>query len=105
MKKTKGMSAGILAKAHRRRDREPVEVRLSVRFRFGDGPGDTLSVMQDQRVPMVDSVLSNRDRILHAFTAMLVRASLAQPKIARELLPLLRSVGGAVRRRAKGGQS
>lgn len=86
--------AGI-AKARRRRPVEPVEVRLTLRYRFGDGADDTVTVMNDRAVPMVDSVFKNRDRILRAFTTTLMRASVSQPKVLRELLPVL----GLLRRR------
>jgi hypothetical protein len=103
MKKTRPAPDRILAKGRRARAQEPLEVRLSVRLRFGDKPRETLTFMDDRRVPMVDSVLKNRDRIMQGLTALLLRASLAQPKIARELLPILSRVGGAMRRRGRTG--
>lgn len=85
----KKKGAGILTKA-RRRQREPLEVRLSMRVKFGDEPGEAITVMDDRRVPMVDSVFASRDRIVRAFMMMMVRAGAAQPKVARELLPIIR---------------
>lgn len=68
----------------------PLEVRLSLKVRFGEGTGETVTLMDDRRVPMVDSVFDNRDRILRAFTTLLLRASLSQPKVMREIVPALR---------------
>lgn len=90
----------ILKKPRRPGEPDPLEVRLSLRFCFGDKPGETVCVMQDRRVPMVDSVLKSRDRILSSFTTLLLRASLAQPKLARELAPLLSALGVTRRRRS-----
>ncbi|HZU77222.1 MAG TPA: hypothetical protein VFA70_10690 [Dehalococcoidia bacterium] len=89
----------MVAKLRSRRQREPLDVRLSLRFRFGDAPADEVTVMDDRRVPMVGSVLENRDRILRAFAQTLVRVSLRQPKVIRELFPLPRKPSGRSRGR------
>jgi hypothetical protein len=90
----------ILAKARerRRRAQEPLEVRMTVRFNFGETPEDAVTVMNDRRIPMVGSVFESRDRILRGFTTLLVRASMTQPKVAKELFPLLRLLPGIHRR-------
>ena len=94
MKAEKKKSEGILAKRRerRRRQREPLEVRLTMRFNFGDSPEDVVTVMDDRRVPMVGSVFESRDRIIRGFTVLLLNASAAQPKVAKELIPLLRLI-------------
>lgn len=84
------------AKSRRHRD-EPLEVKLTLRYRFGDEPDDTVTVMNDRAIPMVDSVFKNRDRIVRAFAMTLVRAGVTKPKVVRELVPglrLLRKVTG-----------
>lgn len=92
---------GILAKARerRRREREPLEVRMTMRFNFGDTPEEAVTVMDDRRVPLVGSVFDSRDRILRAFTMILVKTGLAQPKVAKELFPLIRLLPGAGRKK------
>ena len=92
---------GILAKAReRRRLREgPLEVRMTVRFNFGDAPDEAVTVMDDRRVPMVGSVFESRDRILRGFTSLLLRASMVQPKVAKELFPVLRLLPGGRRKK------
>lgn len=85
------------AKPRRRRRDEPLEVKLTLRYRFGDEPDDTVTVMDDRAIPMVDSVFKNRDRIVRAFAMTLVRAGITKPKVVRELVPglgLLRKVTG-----------
>ena len=79
----------ILA-GRRRKEQPPLEVRLSVKFKFGDEPHDVVTVMDDRAVPMVDGVFKSRDLIIRTFATMLVRAGMAQPKVLRELVPMLR---------------
>ncbi len=92
---------GILAKARerRRRAQEPLEIRMTMRFNFGDTPEEAVTVMNDRRVPMVGSVFDSRDRILRGFTALLVRASMSQPKVAKELIPILKLLPGGHRKK------
>ncbi len=101
MKKAKAEKPkGILARGRerRRRAQEPLEVRMTVRFNFGETPDDAVTVMNDRRVPMVGSVFESRDRILRGFTTLLVRASMTQPKVAKELFPLLKLLPGVHRK-------
>lgn len=72
---------------------DPLEVRLSLKVRFGDEPDESVVLMKDRQVPMVDSVFQNRDRILRGFTMLLLKASLAQPKVVREVFPALKLMG------------
>ena len=99
MKKDKNKSGdGIIGNTARvRRLAEPVEVKLTLRYRFGDEPDDTVTVMDDRAIPMVDSVFKNRDRIVRALAMTLVRAGITRPKVVSELVPglgLLRKVTG-----------
>ena len=83
----------MIAKGRRssgRRSREPVDIRLTVAFRFGDEPGERVTVMDDRHVPLVGTLFESRDRILRGFTRLLIKAGAQQPKVARELLPLLK---------------
>lgn len=73
-----------------RRPKAPLEVRLSLKVKFGEDADESVVLMQDRRVPMVNSVFENRDRILRSFTMLLLRASMTQPKVVREVFPALR---------------
>lgn len=73
-----------------RRSKQPLEIRLSMKVRFGDDVAESVMLMQDRRVPMVNSVFENRDRILRSFTMLLLRAGMSQPKVMREVFPALR---------------
>lgn len=98
----KGEEDGTWRSARARRRAEPVEVRLTLRYRFGDEPDDTVTVMDDRAIPMVDSVFKYRDRIVRAFAMTLLRAGITKPKVVRELVPgldLLRGATGRKRRK------
>lgn len=74
----------------RRSRKEPLEVRLSLRVTFGDGPGEAVQMLDDQRVPLVGSVFENRDRILRAFSMQMLRAGVRQPMVIKEIFPAYR---------------
>jgi hypothetical protein len=82
----------------RKGSRERVDVRLTVRFKFGEESDEQLTMIDDRSVPMVGSLLENRDRILHGFSTLLFKAALLQPKIARELAPLVARLSRSRRR-------
>lgn len=85
-----GERAGSIAKRRGRRERnEPLEVRLTLRYRFGSEPDDAVTVMDDRPVPMVESVFKNRDRILRALATTMIRAGASQPKVLKEMIPVL----------------
>lgn len=65
-------------------------MRLTFKLTFGDEPGDSVTVMNERRVPMVNSVFDNRDRILRAFALTLVKVGMAQPKVVREIFPAIK---------------
>jgi hypothetical protein len=75
------------ARKRRRRD-EPLDVQLSVAFRFGEAPEDRVTVIDDRRIPMVGGLLNNRDRIVRGFMKLLLRTAVTQPRVARQLFPL-----------------
>lgn len=69
---------------------EPLAVDLTVRFKFGQGADDQVTVMEDQRVPMVGSVFANRSRIIRGFLGLLIKTGLSSRKVLAELAPPLR---------------
>lgn len=80
--------------ARGRKQAEPLEVDLTVSFRFGEEPADRITPLNQQRIPMVNSVFQNRDRILRTFVALMFKAGLSSPKVVGQLLP----AGGRKRR-------
>ena len=71
---------------------EPLEVDLTVSFRFGDEPRDKVTVIDNRRVPMVGSVFDSRDALVRGFVRMLLKAGISQPKVLAELLPALKFI-------------
>lgn len=87
--------------ASRKRRKEPLDVRLTVAFRFGEEPEDRVTVMNDRSIPLVGTVFESRDRILRGFSKLLFKAAAMQPRLASELVPIFKLVGGAGRRKKK----
>jgi hypothetical protein len=71
-------------------DEEPLEVDLTLVFRFGDEPGDAVTVIDNRRVPMVGSIFDSRDAIMRGFVRNMLKAGMTQPKVLGELLPALK---------------
>jgi hypothetical protein len=76
-------------KPHRRAP-QPVDVNLTLKMNFGSAKDDAITVIDNRRVPMVGSVFAYRDRIVRGFAMLLVKTGLAQPRVVRELFPLLK---------------
>jgi len=81
-------SRNSIAKSWRAKRHEPVTVRLTVRFKFGESKNDTMTMIDDREISMVGGVLEYRDRIMRGFATLLLRAAAAKPGLTRELLPL-----------------
>lgn len=72
--------AGIISKVlGRSRKREPLEVILSFKMKFGEAPHEQLTLVNERRVPLVGSVFENRDRIAREFLRLLVQAGVRRP--------------------------
>ena len=72
------------------RKKEPVDVNLTVKFNFGAEPEDAITVLNDVRVPMVDSVFTHRDRIVRGFVSLLLKGGLKSPAVTREIFPIVK---------------
>ncbi|QHS08779.1 hypothetical protein [Sinimarinibacterium sp. NLF-5-8] len=86
------MSSKSSNRKRKPRDVEPVEVELTVQFRFGDEPDDVVTPLSAAKVPMVNSVFQNRDRIVAGLVALTVQAGLASPKVVGQLWPILKFI-------------
>ncbi len=82
----------MIAKGRKRK--EPLDIQMSLRFKFGPEPADVITVMDDKSVPMVGSIFEHRDRIVRGFATLLVKNSLSSPKVIRELFPAFRVMKG-----------
>lgn len=77
------MISDTLRRARSRR--EPLEVILTLKLNFGDGPGDSVTLVDERRVPLVGSVFDNRDRIAREFLRLVGRATARQPRLLRRI--------------------
>jgi len=85
------MAKSIIPKGRTRQAAEaPLEVFLTVRARFGPAEDDHITMIERRRVPMVNSVFENRDRILRQFVKLLVVGGFKSPRVVSELNPLTR---------------
>lgn len=100
---TEGAMAGDPAppgRIRRRRGQDPLEVELTVSFRFGEEAEDRVTPIRQRKLPMVNSVFESRDRILRAFVTLMLKTGLSTPKVAGQILPAARLMG--VRKPSKG---
>jgi len=63
-----------------------MDVILTLKVNFGDSPGDAMTLIEEQRVPLVGSVFENRDRIAREFLRLLLAATSRQPRVLKTLL-------------------
>lgn len=73
-------------------DAEPLEVDLTLSFRFGDAPEDKVTVIDNRRVPMVGSVFDAREVLMRQFVRLLAKAAISQPKVLGEIVPALKLI-------------
>ena len=83
---------GERAKGHRRREREPLQLRLSVSVRFGEAPDERVVLLDDRDIQMVGSVFRYRDKMARFMVTGLLRAAMLQPKLAARILPGLKAL-------------
>lgn len=82
----------MIAKGRNRRRHDPLEIQMTLCFKFGSEPTDVITVMNNKSVPMVGSIFEHRDRVVRGFTALLVKNSLSSPKVINELFPVFRAM-------------
>lgn len=87
--------------ASRRRQRPPLEVRLTVAVAFGPEDEDRIVVIDNRKIWMVGSVFQYRDRIAKLAMATLIRAALMQPKVAARIMPGLAGLATRAASRAQ----
>lgn len=71
---------------------EPLDIDLTVSFRFGDEPGDKVTMIDNRRVPMVGNVFEQRDAMVRGFVRLLLKAGITQPKVLGEIVPALKLI-------------
>ena len=80
----------LTPRQRRLKEREPLDVRLSFVVRTGDDPGDTLTVLDEKEIKMVDSVFKYREKSQRFLAITLVRVAATNKKVMQEIVPALR---------------
>ena len=62
-----------------------MDVILTLKVNFG-GPGDAMTLLEEQKIPLVGSVFENRDRIAREFLRLLLAATSRHPRVLKTLL-------------------
>lgn len=75
--------AGLLG----RRNKKPLDVRLTMRVRFGDQTDEQVTVLKDRRLKLVGSAFQYRDRAINFLVYEVLRAGARQPKVYGGLAP------------------
>lgn len=71
----------------RRREKKPLDVRLTMRVRFGQEPHEEVTVVNDRRLKLVGSAFKYRDKAINFVVYEVLRAGARQPKVYGGLAP------------------
>lgn len=82
-----------------RRERKPVDIRLTMRVRFGTEADEQVTVVNNRRLRLIGSVFKYRDRAINFLVYEILRAGARQPKVYGGLTPAaVRMVKGFTQR-------
>lgn len=76
-----------MASIIRRREKKPLDVRLTMRVRFGKEPDEQVTVVDDRRLKLIGSAFQYRDRAINFLVYEVLRAGARQPKVYGGLAP------------------
>jgi hypothetical protein len=82
-----------------RREKKPLDVRLTMRVRFGSEPDEQVTVVNNRRLRLIGSVFKYRDRAINFLVYEILRAGARQPKVYGGLTPAAVSMAKAFTRR------
>lgn len=86
----------------RRREKQPLDVRLTMRVRFGEQPDEQVTVVNDRRLRLVGSAFKYRDRAINFLVYEVLRAGARQPKVYGGLAPAAAEMMKTFTRRFRG---
>lgn len=75
-----------MSRRRAKRDKEPLEVRLSFTIRTGNRDEDEYRLLRDKRVPMVGSVFQYRDKAARFLALSLMRVAAMNKSVLRSAL-------------------
>ena len=71
----------------RRREKQPLDIRLTMRVKFGKEPDEQVTVVNNRQLKLVGSVFKYRDRAINFLVYEVLRAGARQPKVYGGLAP------------------
>lgn len=86
----------------RRRKKKPLDVRMTMRVRFGDKDDEQVVVVNDRRLKLVGSAFQYRDRAINFLVYEVLRAGARQPKVYGSLAPAAANMMKNLTRRFRG---
>jgi hypothetical protein len=86
----------------RRREKKPLDIRLTMRVRFGEQPEEQVTVVNNRRLRLVGSAFKYRDRAVNFLVYEVLRAGARQPKVYGGLAPAAASMMRAFTKRFRG---
>lgn len=76
-----------MPKLFRRREKKPLDIRMTMRVRFGQEPDEEVTVVNDRRLKLVGSVFKYRDKAINFMVYEVLRAGARQPKVYGGMAP------------------
>lgn len=76
-----------MARVLRRRKTKPLDIHLTMRVRFGERPGDQVTVVENRKLKMIGSVFQYRDQAMNFLVYQMLRAGVRQPRVYGEMAP------------------
>lgn len=76
-----------MASILRRRNKKPLDVRLTMRVRFGEQEDEKVTVVNNRRLKLIGSAFQYRDRAINFMVYEVLRAGARQPKVYGSLAP------------------
>ena len=71
----------------RKREKGPLDIRLTMRVKFGDEPEDVVTVVDNRRLKLIGSAFQYRDRAIRFLVYNVLRAGAKRPKIYGRFTP------------------
>jgi len=70
-----------------RREKKPLDVRLTMRVRFGAEPDEQVTVVNDRHLRLIGNAFRYRDQAINFVVYQVLRAGVRQPKVYGGLAP------------------
>lgn len=71
----------------RRRAKKPLDIRLTMRVRFGEQPDEQVTVVNNRQLKLVGNAFKYRDQAINFVVYEVLRAGARQPKVYGGLAP------------------